>query len=194
MYVFPKEYDVGGKPINIGFVARNSIDGKWAFSASVMSFRKICQNMMYHLVKSRELGRVSGEELNLTPGSNQLQTISAISKRHTKLLTNDNLKVVRDSIQSVVDSGLDIIQKYRELAKYKLNQEIANVIAKSMPKTITKEIDWIDLDKDKIKFDKKTTQWKAFNDLTEKLTHEGTNFRRTIKGMQVIDTAFGMYR
>ena len=198
MYVFPKEYDIGGKGIKIGFVARNSIDGKWSFSASVLSFRQICENMMMHIAKMSYIGVGQGDYLGVQNKQDigdirehQVQALAAVSKRHTKSLTADDLKVVKESIQSVVDSGLDTIKRYRELVKQKMNQEIANTIANRIPKSFTKEVEWLDIDKKgKITFDEKTTQWKAFNDLTEKLTHEGTNFRRNLKSMQVIDGVF----
>jgi len=192
MYVFPKKYDVGGKSINLGFIARNSIDGKWAFSASLMSFRQICQNVMMHLARSRNLTKVSDAEFTLDIQKNQIQNITSVSKRHTKALGENDLELVKSSIEGVIESGLKTIEQYRNLVNLKMNQEVANTIAKYVPKSITKELDWISLDdKTKVNFDQKATQWDAFNDITENLTHEGTNFRRTLRVMEVIDRTFG---
>jgi hypothetical protein len=199
MYVFPKGFDVDGKEIKIGFAAKNSIDGKWAFSASVLSFRTICQNMMMHIGRSSFMGIGSGQLHGVEStkdmkdlGEREVIALSVTSKRHTKLLTEGNNELVKSSIQGVIDSGLKVVEQYRNLAKLRMNQKMADTIAKYMPRNITKELDWIDLDdKTNIKFDAKTTQWNAFNDITEKLTHESTNFRRTLRSMQIIDRTFG---
>lgn len=199
MYLFPKGYDVGGKTINIGFVARNSIDGKWAFSASVLSYRTFCSNMMMHISRSSFLGigtaKYGGikntqklEDMNTL----SVQALSSVSRRHTKSLTENDLDSVKVSIEQVINAGIKTIEKYRDMTKLKVNQDIANAIMNRMPKSVTKEIDWLDIDKNnKITFDKKTTQWKAFNDLTENLTHKSTNFRRTLTCMQRTDSIFG---
>lgn len=199
MYLFPKSYDVGGKDINIGFVARNSIDGKWAFSASVLSYRTFCSNMMMHISRSSFLGigtaKYGGikntqklEDMNTL----SVQALSSVSKRHTKSLTENDLDNVKVSIESVIKAGIKTIEKYRDLTKLKVNQDIANAIMNKMPKSVTNDIDWLDIDKNnKITFDKKTTQWKAFNDLTENLTHKSTNFRKTLTCMQRTDSIFG---
>lgn len=199
MYMFPKIYKVGDKDIQIGFVARNSIDGKWAFSASVLSYRTFCANMMMHISRSSFLG-IGTPKMAGVKNSQKLedmktlsvQALSSVSKRHTKSLTDNDLESVKVSMESVIKCGVQTIEKYRDLTKLKVNQQIANAIMKRMPKTVTKEIEWLEVGKDKkIKFDEKTTQWKAFNDLTENLTHKSTNFRKTMLCMKNTDAIFG---
>jgi len=188
IYVKPDEVDVTGQgdKMFMGTVVKHSIDGRWALSMSTMSFRHICANLMLHIKRSSALSLFGGVQENpeLTSNTN----LTSLYKRHTSEIDLENLKL---SFNQVFEDGQKVIQKYREMVKQRITKKIAQDVLSKLPKAVTKELPWAEFTPDgQLKFDEQTTQWKAFNDITEKLTHETTNFKSVLLNYQRVDTIF----
>jgi hypothetical protein len=189
IYVKPEEIDVtgSGDKVWFGTVVKHSIDGRWALSMSVATFRHVCKNLMLHIKRSSSLSLFGGIQNN-PQLENRNTNLANLYKRHTSEI---DLKTLKLSFLDVFEDGLQVVKRYRQMTQEKINKQIAEEVLSKLPKGITKEIQWVSEKNDRVVFDEGVTKWEAFNTLTEKLTHESTNFRSTLLSYQKIDSIFG---
>jgi len=181
-----------GSKVNLGLAVKNSIDGAWALSASAFTFRHICQNMMIHLSKQKFTNGkyVSLENSNLSKLHDmQVMQVANGVKKHTRSLDLDK---VAEVLSVVYDEGKKYIETYKLLAEQKMTQQLGLDIANSMPKWVmdhepVKEIIQIDTKEKSVKTDTTATKWKAFQSLTEALTHNGRKFDTTLMAYAKLD-------
>ena len=62
------------------------------------------------------------------------------------------------------------MEKYQDFKNQKVTQAMAFDIHESLGKRFAKQLDWLEVEKDEVKI-LDIDKWKAFNDITQKLTH-----------------------
>lgn len=198
-YMFGDKFDITGHGdfVETGFSIRNSESGKAAFSISPFTYRNSCDNRMYHLASEKILG--AGVLLSIVPDEALLkqrqriadvrqeysEVLRGFKKSHTKSL---KLDLIEKAIIAVKLGAEQVINRYKEMYDMKLLKAQAEAISKRIPTFVTKQLDWLKVEKDgEIKFEKDLTQWEAFNDLTRILTHDGRNFAPTLNQFRRVD-------
>lgn len=150
--------------VEIGFGIHNAIDGSLGFGVVGFSFRPFCNNMVFMVAGKRafRLGEMAfGEGLAL------------VYQKHTKNFDVSDFGL-QDKVTKVVKETQAIIEAYQTWTEIRLNQEIAEGIAKLLPKRdIVKNLPYIELEKDKVVLNPELvpTLWEAYNDTTEAIWH-----------------------
>jgi hypothetical protein len=113
--------------------------------------------------------------------------VSRIKKERMTHLTKIPVEWITSRIYLIKESVTGFKQRYREMTDLLVTQQQAELIAERMPKRLVDSLEWLDVKKEKvdvktaegtktkmeteIRITGKPTQWKAFNDITENLTH-----------------------
>lgn len=136
--------------VRVGFSVQNSIDGALSFSGSGFTFREMCSNGVF-------LGFKKLEE-------------TQVYRRHTKNLSID-LDGMKRIVEQVVLRTRKAVARYIELTQVKLNEEIANKIARGrLPRKYLP--DYIEVEKDRlINFNPNMDQWETYNDISAAIWH-----------------------
>ena len=211
-YNMGEKFDVtgAGDYVQPKFAIKNAIDGKGgSFSVMPCSFRGTCNNIAYHMIDLKKLhsglakpklGAWLNEaaiEVTKTPelkkaweeidhAKANFQRVGA-KKPHFQTLT---LEYVTHSILTVVEAGEELMQKYKIMYKEKVSQKICDELVKALPKSISNNLTWLEIDKKtkKVSLKKSVNKWQAFNDVTNKLTFGGKrNFNSTIESYKKLD-------
>jgi hypothetical protein len=194
-------FDITGNNdmVKVGFSVRNSESGKGAFSISPFTWRNSCDNRMYHLANERILGRSGIEILQATPDlvakkeqikkakEQYSEVLRGFKKPHTKSIKID---LIKEAIQSVRLGAEQVVNRYKEMYRLKVQKVQAQQIARRMPKFVLDELSWLEISKKgKIleSYDKDISQWDALNDITKVLTHKGKSFAPTMRQFKTID-------
>lgn len=137
--------------MHYGLMVQNSIDGAFRFGAGFMSFRGLCENMVY----ARKIALTEKESQNLLS--------------HSERAIPD-MQVLEDAIGRAAEYGKKIIVGYKRLMQKQINTQIARKLASAVPK---KDLpDYIyNKEKRKIRLTKKPSLWVTYNDITEKIWH-----------------------
>ena len=166
-YMFPEKVDVtGGKDfVQFGFMLRNGIDKKTAFTVSPMTVRMTCDNIMYHVASSRLLkgledreGAYNGlEKVEQTqPLKDQHTKINAakgefsqlgVRKLHFRTLTLD---FVEEAVERIKIGADTILKRYQQMVDMKMSQRQAELLVKNLPKVVLKDLPYINVNYDKL--------------------------------------------
>ena len=212
-YVWDK-FDPGdNKMVQFGVSWANGIDGDLAFSITPYSHRQWCDNGMMHLASVSEISQelvgnlvkiksdmIDGHIAKLTTESKDFdEAMSGLKKLriiHKKKLP---VEVIAQHIKGMKYSIDSLKQRYREMLELQVSAEQAQKLAQRMPTTMTKEFNWLEVENvrdkktDQIigrtgKLKGKPSQWKAFNDITNELSHNtARTFGRTATMYQRLD-------
>lgn len=195
LYVFKEDVDITGEGdyVHLGYSVGNAIDGSRSFSVAIFTFRKVCSNFMLHLHSEKMLKVVNGEQITANLRLNQTQTLASVSKRHTKSLST---KMVLPTIKAVIKSADCVVQRYRAMKKSELLEKQAAQVVNYLPKRVYGELPYIDVnpENNKVTITQKVSQWKAFNDLTQALSHGKGSFGSTLDQMRRVDAIFAAPR
>lgn len=185
-YMFPEKVDVtGGKDfVQFGFMLRNGIDKKTAFTVSPMTVRMACDNIMYHVASSRLLKGLEERE-GAYQGLEKLESNPVLQKQHKKITqakAEFNTLGVRklhfrtltlDFVQEAVErikAGSDLILKrYQQMVDMKMSQKQAELLAKNLPKALLKDIPYVHVDHDDIQNVDRVSILERPNETTGKL-------------------------
>jgi AraC-like DNA-binding protein len=191
LYVFREDVDITGEGdyVHLGYSVGNAIDGSRAFSVAIFTFRQVCSNFMLHLHSEKMLKVVNGQQITANLRLNQTQTLASVSRKHTKSLSTDT---VLPTIKNVIKSADSVIQRYRAMKKAELLEKQAAQIVNYLPKRVYGVLPYIDVNEDnnKVTITQKVSQWQAFNDLTQALSHGKGSFGTTLDQMRRIDAIF----
>ncbi len=166
-----KEVNVTGDDaglMRLGACIAGSVDLSRGISCMPMDFRKICENLMFHLANE---GSIQTEATVAQRNRiRDTEKTASLYKRHTSGL--DITDLAKQIESSFKQAGV-IFERYQEMAKLKITEAQVRKLAKKMPKAVVKDLKWMNIDKlGKVTLlDKSTTQWTAFNNITENLTH-----------------------
>jgi hypothetical protein len=195
LYVFREDVDITGEGdyVHLGYSVGNAIDGSRAFSVAIFTFRRVCSNFMLHLHSEKMLKVVNGEQITANLRLNQTQTLASVSRRHTKSLST---KMVLPTIKAVIKSADCVVQRYRAMKKAELLEKQAAQVVNYLPKRVYGDLSYIDVnpDNNKVTVTQKVSQWQAFNDLTQALSHGKGSFGTTLDQMRRIDAIFAAPR
>jgi len=191
LYVFREDVDITGEGdyVHLGYSVGNAIDGSRAFSVAIFTFRRVCSNFMLHLHSEKMLKVVNGEQITANLGLNQTQTLASVSRKHTKSLST---KMVLPTIKAVIKSADCVVQRYRAMKKAELLEKQAAQVVNYLPKRVYGQLPYIDVnaDNNKVTITQKVSQWQAFNDLTQALSHGKGSFGTTLDQMRRVDAIF----
>jgi hypothetical protein len=191
LYVFKEDVDITGEGdyVHLGYSVGNAIDGSRAFSVAIFTFRRVCSNFMLHLHSEKMLKVVNGEQITANLRLNQTQTLASVSRRHTKSLST---KMVLPTIRAVIKSADTVVQRYRAMKKTELLEKQAAQVVNYLPKRVYGVLPYIDVNSDnnKVTVTQKVSQWQAFNDLTQALSHGKGSFGTTLDQMRRLDAIF----
>jgi hypothetical protein len=191
LYVFREDVDITGEGdyVHLGYSVGNAIDGSRAFSVAIFTFRKVCSNFMLHLHSEKMLKVVNGEQITADLRLNQTQTLASVSRKHTKSLST---KMVLPTIKAVIKSADCVVQRYRAMKKAELLEKQAAQVVNYLPKRVYGVLSYIDVNQDnnKVTITQKVSQWQAFNDLTQALSHGKGSFGTTLDQMRRLDAIF----
>jgi hypothetical protein len=150
-WLHPKTYQIGKdkSKVQLGLCMKNSINGTLGFSLSLWSFRQVCGNGA--VVASSEL--------------------ASISKRHTGKEIIPAVGYVKDSIDTLFDSGRSLIEEYQAMEKTKLNESIAYQLAVKQRIPRHWLPDYIKVSKGKVEIEESPDCWKVFNDISQTIWH-----------------------
>ncbi|MCA2003759.1 MAG: DUF945 domain-containing protein, partial [Candidatus Nitrosotenuis sp.] len=195
LYVFKEDVDITGEGdyVHLGYSVGNAIDGSRAFSVAIFTFRRVCSNFMLHLHSEKMLKVVNGQQITANLRLNQTQTLASVSRRHTKSLST---KMVLPTIKAVIKSADTVVQRYRAMKKAELLEKQAAQVVNYLPKRVYGELPYIDVNSDnnKVTVTQKVSQWQAFNDLTQALSHGKGSFGTTLDQMRRLDAIFASPR
>lgn len=195
LYVFREDVDITGEGdyVHLGYSVGNAIDGSRAFSVAIFTFRRVCSNFMLHLHSEKMLKVVNGEQITANLGLNQTQTLASVSRKHTKSLST---KMVLPTIKAVIKSADCVVQRYRAMKKADLLEKQAAQVVNHLPKRVYGQLPYIDVNQDnnKVTITQKVSQWQAFNDLTQALSHGKGSFGTTLDQMRRLDAIFAAPR
>lgn len=151
-----REVEVGDI-VQLGFMLRNSIDGSTGFGIELFSYRLVCKN-----------GAVA-------PGA----ALGRISRMHVGDFSRAMLGL-KEQIFRLMQVGEDLIQTYRKWTQIRINQKLAEVLAKSaIPNKYLP--DYIDVTKEgSISLLQTPTLWTVFNDVTQAVWHNNKLQPQTI--------------
>jgi hypothetical protein len=144
--VLPDEYKVEDETLHLGFQLRNSEDGRLSFGADLFTYRVACANGA--IVKSGHLA---------------IKT----AFKHTKGLEIDEAKL-QQIIFNLINSGEAVLERYKEMMRVKLNEEIFERL-KRIPKKYFPEI--FRAKELQAELIEATTKWELYNDLTANIWH-----------------------
>ncbi|MEW6589354.1 MAG: hypothetical protein AB1299_09360 [Thermoproteota archaeon] len=191
LYVFREDVDITGEGdyVHLGYSVGNAIDGSRAFSVAIFTFRRVCSNFMLHLHSEKMLKVVNGQQITANLGLNQTQTLASVSRKHTKSLST---KMVLPTIKAVIKSADCVVQRYRAMKKAELLEKQAAQVVNYLPKRVYGQLPYIDVnaDNNKVTITQKVSQWQAFNDLTQALSHGKGSFGTTLDQMRKLDAIF----
>jgi hypothetical protein len=195
-YLFPEKFDITGEGdhVRTGFNVINSEDGTYGLGISPFVLRNSCDNRMYHLSHENILGeRVRGivnlknkaeVSANIRTARGELRKLKT-SRRHSK---NLDLEYIYDVVGNIKQFSTKVIDRYREMYELKVNQVMADKLAKAMPKRVTDGLNWMNINKKSGAVTLKDVgQWDAFNDITESLTYGKAGFAPTLKNYKALD-------
>lgn len=178
-FVLPKEYDFTGNGDfgKIGFFGLSDIIGKSAVRFGSASYRLACDNQMFHLATG---GAKKGSALID-------QRIRTGYARHT---SNLNIDVIAEMIQNVLLDSLNILKKYRQWHETKLSVSEGIMLIQSLPKYVLDKCTFGSYDKESNKYnvDSTMTKYQAFNEMTQFITHDSSNYRQALLLMQKVDS------
>jgi hypothetical protein len=191
LYVFREDVDITGEGdyVHLGYSVGNAIDGSRAFSVAIFTFRRVCSNFMLHLHSEKMLKVVNGQQITAKLRLNQTQTLASVSRKHTKSLST---KMVLPTIKAVIKSADCVIQRYRAMKKAELLEKQAAQVVNYLPKRVYGNLPYIDVNSDnnKVTITQKVSQWQAFNDITQALSHGKGSFDATLDHMRRVDAIF----
>ena len=165
-----KGVDVTGEGdwVKAGVTIRGSIDGSSSTKIIPSTERKFCFNRMYHLVNVGEVENEAIRSLNaeIQKDEEDLQLMK-LRWNHSKSF---NLEDFGASFESAIEKSRRLLEKYQDFKNQKVTQAMAFEIHESLGKRFAKKLDWLQVEKDEVKI-LDIDKWKAFNDITQKLTH-----------------------
>ncbi len=187
----PVDLTGGGDKWELWLAVANNIDGKGgAFKVMPVTKRLSCDNVAYHILDTQVLhkGNEKPQGAWFNKDSTKLEQTESLKeawkmiddakknfqrvsykKPHFQTLT---LEYVTHAILTVVEQGEELLTRLREMYQLKLQQLEAEKIVKQLPKSITTDLIWLDIDKKsgEVTFKEGTSQMTAFNDITNRLT------------------------
>ncbi len=172
LYEFQKPFRPDGNDVFLNVVIGNSINGFCPFSTFSSTFRPYCSNVFMHMMRAKEITGLTGLTLESGQGVGDMRgsKLSVVRRKHTKGLDE---KLIELSSEEVIRNALNVIEDYERLVKEQLTQKQAETIAHVLPQKLTTQLDKISFDKEKdiVKLVGEPTQWEAFNDITNKISH-----------------------
>lgn len=179
-------------------------NGMMHLSSVVEISEKIVQNLM---LKKEGLADVQGirtQMQNIMEESKSFDDLmTKIKKERMSHVTKIPVEWISNRVHLLKESAKLFKERYRQMTEMIVSQEQAELIAKTMPKRLTEKLDWMEVKENEI--DVKTadgmkkaierivtmktvpTQWKAFNDITEDLTHVERAFDSRTKHYRQLD-------
>jgi hypothetical protein len=144
--IFPERYGFDGENLYLGIQMRNSEDGRLSFGVDLFTFREACSNGA--IIRSGHL---------------EVKTLF----KHTKQLEVEEAKIFQ-MIHGLRDLGEAVLERYREMMKVKLNEEIFEGLKRIPKKYFPEVFQAKELRADLIEA---TTEWELYNDLTRNIWH-----------------------
>ena len=157
-----------GDWVRAGVTIRGSIDGSSSTKIIPSTERKFCFNRMYHLVNVGEVENEAIRSLNaeIQKDEEDLELMK-LRWNHSKSF---NLEDFGASFESAIEKSRRLLEKYQDFKNQKVTQAMAFEIHESLGKRFAQKLDWLQVEKDEVKI-LDIDKWKAFNDITQKLTH-----------------------
>ena len=157
-----------GDWVRAGVTIKGSIDGTSATKVMPSTERKFCFNRMYHLASFGEIENETIRGLNATIQKDEEDlNLMKLRWNHTKSFRIEDFA---DSIENAMAKSRRLLEKYQDFKNHKVTQAMAFDIHESLGKRFAKKLDWLEIEEDEVKI-LDIDKWKAFNDITEKLTH-----------------------
>ena len=157
-----------GDWVRAGVTIKGSIDGSSSTKIIPSTERKFCFNRMYHLVNVGEVENVAIRSMNAEIQKDEADLqLMKLRWNHTK---NFKLADFGASFESAMEKSRNLLRKYQDFKNHKVTQAMAFDIHESLGKRFAKQLDWLEVEKDNVKIEN-IDKWKAFNDITQKLTH-----------------------
>jgi hypothetical protein len=157
-----------GDWVRAGVTIKGSIDGSSSTKIIPSTERKFCFNRMYHLVNVGEVENEAIRSLNAEIQKDEADLeLMKLRWNHSKSF---NLQDFAASFESAITKSRELLEKYQDFKNHKVTQAMAFDIHESLGKRFAKELDWLEVDGDDVKIEN-IDKWKAFNDITQKLTH-----------------------
>ena len=157
-----------GDWVRAGVTIKGSIDGSSSTKVIPSTERKFCFNRMYHLAGAGEVENEAIRSLNAEIQKDEQDLILMKSRwNHTKSFKIEDFA---ESIKNCMTYSRAILEKYQDFKNHKVTQAMAFDIHESLGKRFAKQLDWLEVNKEEVKVEN-IDKWKAFNDITQKLTH-----------------------
>lgn len=206
-----------GDYVNFGATISNALDGTMSLRISPFSLRQVCSNGMMHnatvveiaesiLQKMRNKNEASTNELITEHVSKIMDEaksfddlIGKLKQERMSHVTKIPVEWITSRVYLIKESVTLFKQRYREMTKLYMTQKKAEEIAAIMPKRLLDSLEWLDIKKQEVdtpngpqvqqivSLKGKPTQWKAFNDMTENLTHTERAFNAKTWSYRQVD-------
>ena len=123
---------------------------------------------MYHLAGAGEVQNEAIRSLNAEIQKDEADL--QIMKRRWNHSKNFKIEDFAESITNCMTYSRQLLEKYQDFKNHKVTHTMAVDIHESLGKRFAKNLDWLEVKKDEVKIEN-IDKWKAFNDITQKLTH-----------------------
>lgn len=220
-YTFADErFDVTGSGdiVNFGVSVANAIDGTMSLSISPYSFRQTCSNGALHVASAVMIGEHAVQRLmkqnNIAEPNvvlqNAIESAGEVAKSYDDLvarlkkermthMTEIPLTWITNRLYLIKEATDLFKEKYRNMTKLFVTQRQAEEIARTLPKRLVDELEWMhvqnitqdingkQVETQVVKLDNHVSRWGAFNDITENLTHVQRAFASRTKAYHALD-------
>ena len=157
-----------GDWVRAGVTVKGSIDGSSSTKIIPSTERKFCFNRMYHLVNVGEVENEAIRNLNAEIQKDEADLqLMKLRWNHSKSF---DLQDFAESFETAMIKSRELLEKYQEFKNHKVTQAMAFDIHESLGKRFADKLDWLEVKGDEVKIEN-IDKWKAFNDITQKLTH-----------------------
>jgi len=129
--------------------------------------------------------------------------LSRIKKERMSHMTEIPLAWIKSRLYLIKESTQLFKQRYRRMTELFMNIQQAEQIAKTMPKRLVDKLEWLEVKtsdieektatgvkvkkQHEVKLKEKVSQWRAFNDITEDLTHTQRAFESRTNAYRNLD-------
>lgn len=179
-------------------------NGMMHLSSVVEISEKIIKDLMLKKENLADVAGISAQIESIMESSKSFDELARkIKKERMSHVTKIPVEWISNRVHLLKESAKLFRERYREMTEMIVSQEQAELIAKNMPKRLTETLDWMEVKEEET--DVKTangmqkamqrivtmktvpTQWKAFNDITENLTHVERAFDSRTKHYRQLD-------